>query len=116
MTDKAIKYLSDIQYAISLIDNFLEGVEIFGIYQSDPKTQSAIERQLGIIGEAINKFRQEEDVVILSHTKQIANFRNRLIHSYDNIDASIVWAILKNHLPILKKEVDSIMNDVLKST
>ena len=109
MTDKAIKYLSDIHHAISLVDDFLEGVGNFGSYQSDLKTQSAIERQLGIIGEAINKFRQEEDVVILSHTKQIVNFRNRLIHSYDNIDISIVWAILKNHLPILKNEVEAIL-------
>jgi len=112
MTDKAIKYLSDIQYAISLIDSFLGGVGDFFVYQSDLKTQSAIERQLGIIGEAVNKFRQEEDEVVLSHTKQIVDFRNRIIHSYDNIDTSIVWAILKNHLPILKKEVDEILNEI----
>ena len=111
MTDKAVKYLSDIQYAISLIDSFLEGIDSFSVYQSDLKSQSAIERQLGIIGEAVNKFRQEENIAILSHTKQIIDFRNRIIHSYDNIDASIVWAILKNHLPILKKEVHELLKD-----
>jgi len=109
MTDKAIKCISDIQYAISLINDFLKGIENFSDYQSDLKTQSAIERQLGIIGEAVNKFRQDEKDVILSHTKQIVDFRNRIIHSYDNIDASIVWAIVKNHLSILKKEVDEIL-------
>ena len=109
MTEKAIKYLSDIQYAISLIDRFLEGVENFSVYQSDPKTQSAVERQLGIIGEAVNKFRQEENVVILSNARQMVNFRNRIIHSYDNIDISIVWVLLKNHLPVLKKEVDVLL-------
>ena len=109
MTDNAIKYLSDIQHAISLIDNFLVGVDNFGIYQSDPKTQSAVERQLGIIGEAVNKYRQEENVVILSNDKQMVGFRNRLIHSYDNIDTSIVWAIIKNHLPTLKEEVNEIL-------
>jgi len=110
MTDKAVKYLSDIQYAISLINSFLEGIEFFSTYHSDLKTQSAIERQLGIIGEAVNKFRHEESAMILSHTKQIIDFRNRIIHSYDNIDTSIVWTILKNHLPILKKEVDELIN------
>ena len=110
MTDKAIKYLSDIQHSISLVEEFLEGVGNFGAYQADIKTQSAVERQLGIIGEAINKFRQEENIVILSHAKQIVDFRNRIIHSYDNIDISIVWAILKNHLPVLKKEIDEILN------
>jgi len=113
MTEKAIKYLSDTHYAISLIDNFLKEIENFSDYQSDLKTQSAVERQLGIIGEAVNKFRQEEKVEILSHTKQIVDFRNRVIHSYDNIDASIVWVILKNHLPILKKEVDELLKKVV---
>ena len=109
MTDKAIKYLFDIQHAIFLINSFLEDTKNFGAYQSDPKTQSAVERQLGIIGEAINKFRQEENNVTLSHAKQIVDFRNRIIHSYDNIDISIVWAIIRNHLPVLKKEIDEIL-------
>jgi len=109
MTDTAIKYLSDIHYAISLIDDFLESIENFRAYQSDLKTQSAVERQLGIIGEAVNKYRQEENIATLSNDQQMVNFRNRIIHSYDNIDVSIVWAILKNHLPILKEEVNEIL-------
>ena len=109
MTDKAIKYLSDIQHAISLIDDFLQGIDNFGSYQSDQKTQSAVERQLGIVGEAVNKFQQEEKVVNLNNARQMVNFRNRIIHSYDNIDITIVWAIIKNHLPVLKNEVDGIL-------
>ena len=111
MTDKAVKYLSDIQHSIFLINDFLKNIETFSDYQSDLKTQSAIERQLGIIGEAVNKFRQEETAVMLNHTKQIVDFRNRIIHSYDNIDASIIWVIIKNHLPVLKKEVDEIFGE-----
>jgi len=109
MTDKAIKYLSDIQYAISLIDSFMTDITNFGIYQSDQKTQSAVERQLGIIGEAVNKFRQEENAVVLNNAKQMINFRNRLIHSYDNIDISIVWVMLKKHLPKLKREINDLL-------
>ena len=41
--------------------------------------------------------------------KAVKYLSDCFIHSYDNIDASIVWAILKNHLPILKKEVDKIL-------
>ncbi|MCO6491309.1 MAG: DUF86 domain-containing protein, partial [Phaeodactylibacter sp.] len=47
-----------------------------------------------------------EQAFQLSHVKQIIDFRNRLIHSYDNVDDTIVWAILNNHLPILKAEVE----------
>ncbi|MEM6840674.1 MAG: HepT-like ribonuclease domain-containing protein [Bacteroidota bacterium] len=41
----------------------------------------------------------------LSHTRQIVDFRNRLIHSYDNIDDTIVWVVIKKHIPTLKEEV-----------
>ena len=109
MTDKAKKYLSDIQYAISLIESFLTNIESYSSFAADLKTQSAIERQLGIIGEAVNKFRQEENVIVLSHAKQIVDFRNRIIHSYDSIDTSIVWTITKNHLPVLKNEIETIL-------
>ena len=109
MTDKAKKYLSDIQHAISLIENFMQNTDNYSDFEIDKKTQSAVERQLGIIGEAVNKFRQEEITDILTHTKEIVNFRNRLIHSYDNIDNSIVWIITKNHLPVLKEEIERLI-------
>ena len=110
MTDKAKKYLSDIQHAISLIEVFMQNTDNYSDFEIDTKTQSAVERQLSIIGEAVNKFRQEEISETLSHTREIVNFRNRIIHSYDNIDNSIVWTIIKNHLPILKEETERFLN------
>jgi uncharacterized protein with HEPN domain len=44
MMDKAGKYLFDIQYAISLIEQFLESVSGFEDYRADIKAQSAVER------------------------------------------------------------------------
>ena len=110
MTDKAKKYLSDIQNAISLIEMFMQNTDNYSDFEIDKKTQSAVERQLSIIGEAVNKFRQEEISETLSHTREIVNFRNRIIHSYDNIDNTIVWTIIKNHLPILKDETERFLN------
>lgn len=106
MTEKGKKYLSDILQAIELIEDFSSNTSSFTAYQADLKTKSAIERQLGIIGEAVNKFRNQMEDFELPHTRLIVDFRNRLIHSYDNLDDSIVWAILKNHLPALKSEVE----------
>jgi len=54
MTDQGKKYLSDIVRAIDLIEDFTVAVMGFEDYESDMKTQSAVERQLGIIGEAVN--------------------------------------------------------------
>ena len=31
------------------------------------------------------------------------------IQSYDNIDNTIVWIITKNHLPVLKGEIETIL-------
>ncbi|GHT41594.1 hypothetical protein AGMMS49965_11640 [Bacteroidia bacterium] len=103
--DKVSKYLFDINNSIALIESFLVGITDFHAYQNDLKTQSAVERQLSIIGEVVNKLRQETNDIALTDTRQIVEFRNRIIHSYDNIDASIVWAIVKKHLPVLKEEI-----------
>jgi uncharacterized protein with HEPN domain len=108
--EKAEKYLYDIQFSISLIDNFLKDIDNFDAYQNDIKTQSAVERQLAIIGEAINKLKQGNPTFTISNTKQIIDFRNRIIHSYDSIDNSIVWVIIKKHLPILRQEIDSLVD------
>ena len=108
MTERGKKYLSDILIAIELIDSFVKEIDSFDTYAADPKTQSAVERQLGIIGEAVNKFRQECPDDILEHTEQIVGFRNRIIHAYDSIDNSIVWVILKRYLGPLKKEVQKL--------
>lgn len=63
-----------------------------------------VERQLEIIGEAVNKFDIPEPENILENARQIVGFRNRLIHTYDAVDSSMIWAIIKKHLDPLKQE------------
>ena len=108
--DKASKYLFDIQSSISLIESFLKDINTFNDYHNNLKTQSAVERQLSIIGEVVNKLKQEDASCTLTYAKQMIDFRNRLIHSYDNIDSSIVWVILKKHVPALKEEIENFIN------
>ena len=105
MKVKAKKYLSDILQAINLIEDFISDVPTFEEYIPDLKTQSAVERQLGIIGEAVNKYRQIVDDHELMNATEIVGFRNRLIHNYDGLDETIIWAVIQNHLPRLKEEV-----------
>lgn len=111
MTEEGKKFLSDVVLAIQLIEQFIKDIDDFEYYKTDMKTQSAVERQLVVIGEAINKFRKIERNVDIKHDKQIVAFRNRLVHAYDHIDDTIVWAIMKNHLPNLKKEIKNILSD-----
>ena len=108
MTEKGKKYLSDILMAIDLIEDFIADTPDFVTYQEDLKTQSAIERQLAIIGEALNKLKQVESDLSIEHDKQIIGFRNRLVHAYDSIDNAIVWVIVKRHLHELKLEIEQL--------
>lgn len=106
--EKSIKYLSDILMAIDLIEKFTVDISDFIMYESDLKTQSAVERQLAIIGEALNKLKKIEPNLEIENAKQIIGFRNRLIHAYDGIDNSIVWAIINRHLKKLKFEIQGL--------
>jgi uncharacterized protein with HEPN domain len=108
MTGRSRKYLSDILIANDLIAEFISDISDFNAYQTDKKTKSAVERQLVIIGEAVNNFRKESGSDIKSSV-QIVNFRNRLVHAYDSIDDAIVWVIVIKHLPELKTEVEKLL-------
>ena len=114
MTEKGLKYLSDIIQAIELIEDFTKSITSYSDYVNDLKTQSAVERQLGIIGEAVNKLNTLDPDESLENTQKIVGFRNRLIHAYDAVDPSMVWAILKKHLGPLKDEAKSKTDQYLK--
>lgn len=109
MTEKSRKYLSDVILAIDLIEEFTAESKNFNIYNQDKKTQSVVERQLVVIGEALNKLRQNDSEFAIENGQQIIGFRNRLVHAYDSIDNSIVWAIINRHLADLKKEVQILL-------
>ena len=112
MKEKSRKYLADIAMAIELIEEFIADINDFSDYDSDRKTQSAVERQLAIIGEVLNHFRKVEPQIRIENDKQIVNLRNRLVHAYDSLDNSIIWAILKRHLRPLKNEIVQLAEDV----
>lgn len=107
MMEQSKKYLSDILMAIDLIEKFTVDVSDFNAYDNDLKTQSAVERQLAIIGEALNRLRKIDTDLKNENAKKIIGFRNKLIHAYDSIDNSIVWVILNRHLNNLKNEVQA---------
>jgi uncharacterized protein with HEPN domain len=113
MTEKEKKFLSDIFTSITLIEEFIKDLGSFAEYQKDLKTKGAVERHLGIIGEAVNKFLKESKTNNLKNASQIISLRNRLIHSYDNIDDSTIWSIITRNLGSLKDEV---LESIGKST
>ena len=109
MTDKARKYLFDILESLDSIDNYLDGVDFFQ-YQKNKMVRRAVERELEIIGEAMNMLLKLDKEVEISSAKRIIGMRNRVIHGYDKIDDGVIWGTLKKHLPLLNKEVKKLLS------
>ncbi len=112
MTDpRAKKYLFDVLTAIGQVEQFLGSEHNFEQYRNNAMLKSAVERQLIIIGEAVNRLRKHDSTLPLTASRAIVQFRNHITHEYDHIDDENVWAILINHLPQLKKEAKSLLDD-----
>ena len=45
----------------------------------------------------------------ITSARRIVNTRNYLIHGYDSLREDLIWAIVINHLPILKAEVTKLI-------
>jgi uncharacterized protein with HEPN domain len=65
--------------------------------------------QLVIVEQALNKIKKNDLTIQIKNDKQIIGFRNRLVHAYDSIDNSIVWAILNRHISNLKKKIQVLL-------
>jgi uncharacterized protein with HEPN domain len=103
------KYLTDITIQINHIDIFLKHSRDFALYEHDLMIQYAVERSLGIIGEAANQVRKMQPDIPISSLNQIISLRHILIHAYDGVNNAIVWSVIINHLPLLKVEIDRLI-------
>jgi len=112
MDEKVYVWLYDMLNAIVEIESFFEEEVIeFEIYERDLKTKRAVERNIEIIGEAMNRILQLEPAIALSNTRQMVNTRNRIIHGYDTVSDEIIWSIVFQHLPLLKTEIQILLSE-----
>lgn len=100
-------WLYDILNSINEIDSFfVDTTKDFPTYQNDIRTRRAVERNIEIIGEAMNRILQKDNSIELSNSRKIVDTRNRIIHGYDSVSDNIIWSIVISHLPVLKSEVE----------
>lgn len=78
-------------------------------YKNDIKTKRAVERNIEIIGEAVNRITKEKPDFKIENSRNIIGTRNRIIHSYDNIADEMIWSIVINSLPKLKTEIKNLL-------
>jgi len=88
------------------------GETTFEELQSDKKLGNSIVRSLEIIGEAaanVSKTTQSKYPEI--EWSVIIGMRNRLIHAYFDINYHIVWQTVKENLPPLIEQLQSILKN-----
>ena len=97
-------YLQHILECIRKIEAYAEvGKEVF---MKTDYWQDAIIRNFEIIGEAAKQLSDElKEANPEIPWRNVAGFRDVLIHDYMGIDLNAVWKIIENELPILKKTV-----------
>ncbi len=102
------------------IKHILESIEKIGLFckdftkdklKKDDLRQSAIVRELEVIGEAVKNlpkaFRERYRNI---EWKKLAGLRDKLIHHYFGIDLDIIWEVLEKDLPKLKKNIIFILS------
>jgi len=103
-------FLEDILENIELIENS-KGISLSEI-KSNRLLFDATLRRLEIIGEAVKNipsyFRKRYSEV---PWKDIAGFRDILTHAYFGVILERIWNVIKNDLPVLKKQIKEILGE-----
>ncbi len=96
MEDNIKKYLHDMLTAIEEIDSFFDGKpKIFEDFNNNICLKRAVERNIEIIGEAMNRILKEFRDIKITNSRKIVDARNYIIHGYDSLSADI--SVVNSH-------------------
>jgi len=106
-------YLADIVDACEALSSFVMGRD-FESYLGDMLLRSAVERQLEIVGEALDRLRQTDAALAtrIPDVAAIVGFRNVLAHGYDIVDHDIVWRTVASDVPRLRQTAATILAEL----
>ncbi|MGC1514696.1 MAG: HepT-like ribonuclease domain-containing protein [Maribacter sp.] len=104
-------WLADIEQAIQEIQAFLPEKREYSKFQEDLKGKRAIERNLEIIGEAVNRVLKINSDFPITNARKIIDTRNRISHGYDTVSDEIIWSIIVRDLDKLQEEIKNLLKD-----
>lgn len=98
-------YLSDIVAACDDILRYTSG-RTAQEYRADDMLRRAVERCFEIAGEALRRAIEMSPTLTehIAQTERIVGFRNRLIRGYETISSDVVWGIVQQNVPTLRRE------------
>ena len=112
MDNRIYKYLQDVLTAIDEINSFMETrPREYAVFCDDLLFRRGVERNIEIMGEAMNKALKIDPSLPIINSRKIVDTRNFVINAYDSLKPDLLWGIVINHLPLLKKELEAILND-----
>lgn len=112
MEREIASWLADIKQAIQEINIFLPEKKDFFEFQKDIKTKRAIERNIEIIGEAVNRILKADSKFPIKIARKIVDTRNRISHGYDSVSEDIIWAIVLREIPNLEGEINRLLDEL----
>lgn len=102
-------YLDDILEAAKRIEKYTKGLTLEKLKRNELIIDGVV-RNLEIIGEAVKNIPANvKDKYPDIEWKKIAGLRDILAHEYFGIDLEILWDIIENKLPELKKEISRLL-------
>lgn len=106
------KYLEDVLNSIDEVEGYFANRSLrYEQFESDILLRRGVERNVEIMGEALNKILKINPQFALPHARQVVNTRNRIIHEYDGVEPSFLWGLILRHLPQLRKDVQKLIDD-----
>lgn len=100
------KYLFDILNSIVEIESYFSNKpKRFADYCQNGMLRRAVQMNISIIGEATNRILKLNSKINITTARKIVDTRNFIIHGYDSISHEMIWSIIINHIPLLKKEI-----------
>ena len=105
------RFLYDIRLACEALVEFTRNRSLDD-YEADLLLRSGVERQLEIIGEALNQALKIDPTLTeeITGIREIINLRNVIIHGYATIENETIWGILQNDLPALHEQVRKLLD------